>query len=103
MAVVQLFVGVRKNLSKIKGSLRSRAGVCASKNSVLQSLGAPAVHKITVCMELEFPIPAVAIFPLSTVAMDTTAWLLTSPEMPPLRFLRNLTLPWQKNTIYFSL
>lgn len=101
MAVVQLFVGVRKNLSKIKGSLRSRAGLCASKNSVLQSLGAPAVHKITVCMA--FPIPAVAVFLLSTVAMDTTAWLLTSPEMPPLRFLRNLTLPWQKNTIYFSL
>lgn len=61
------------------------------------------MQKITVCKELEFPIPVVVVFPLSTVAMNTTVWLLTSPEMPPLHFLRNLTLPWQKNMIYFSL
>lgn len=28
------------------------------------------MHKITVCMELEFPIPVVVVFPLSTVATN---------------------------------
>lgn len=55
MTVVQSFVGVRKEISKIKGRQCSRDGLFAAQNSVFQSLEAPAVLEITTSMELVVP------------------------------------------------